>query len=348
MHRLDLGDVIDHNPREILAAAPDALALAMGAHVHAPHPFADAVARAPLRTAAIAAGLLNGTRQSGETEAAVLGRGLRTTDFAGALAAALQQAARSRFDAQAAHLAAVGTVEVKRLGIAEAVGALDLAAPFGDVSDGLEYKVSNGSLRDGETITLSSLGRIIGLSREAIFNDDHELIEDAISATGVAAARHEARLVAAALEANGNLTDGSAVFNAAFGNVSAAAFDVAGLSAAMGALRTQPAADGQALDAAAVSLIVAPGLEFSARQLVYQAGLPLVVLVLPGLASGRFYVIASRDVARNIAVGRLEGASHPLAVEGLKPPLDFDGAAVRVRIDTAAAMLGRVGIVRAG
>ena len=130
--------------------------------------------------------------------------------------------------------------------------------------------------------------------------------------------------------------------------MSAAAFDAAGLAAAMAAMRTQVAADGAALDAQTVSLIVAPGLEFTARQLIYQAGLPITVLVLPGLAAGRYYLTASPDVARNIAVGRLEGATHPLAVEGLKPPLNYDGAAVRVRIDTAAAMVGRVGIVRGG
>jgi len=348
MHKLDIGDIIDHNPREILAAVPDALSLTLGAGVRAPHPFADAVAAAPLRTAAIAAGLLNGTRLSGETEAAVLGRGIRTTQFAGAVSAGFQGAARRSFDEQAAHLGAVARVEVQRLGVAESVGALDLAAPLENVGDGLQFKVSSATLRDGEAVTLSSIGRIITVSRQVIFNDELDLIRDRIAATGTGAARHEARLVAAALEANPTLSDGGVVFGAAYGNVVATAFGDAGLGEAMGALRTMVAADGSALDAQAVSLIVAPALEFTARQLVFLTGLPLAVLVLPGLAAGRYYVAASPSVARNIVVGRLDGQSHPLAVEGVKAPLSYDGAAVRVRIDTASAMIGRVGIVRGG
>jgi hypothetical protein len=149
MHRLDLDDVISYTPREILAAAPDGLALALGAHVHASHPFADGVAAAPLRTAAIAAGLLLAPRMAGEAEAAVVGRGLRTTDFAAAVAAGLQAAARRSFDAQAAHLGAVATVEVSRIGQPEAVGALDVIAPLENVGDGMEFKISPASLRDG-------------------------------------------------------------------------------------------------------------------------------------------------------------------------------------------------------
>ena len=348
MHRLDLNDVIDHNPSEILAAAPDALALAMGAHVHAPHPFADAVARAPLRTAALAAGLLLNPRQPGENEIAVFGRGIRASQFAGAVAAGLQSAARVKYDMQAGYIAGVAQVEITKLGLPVPLGALDVVAPLEGVGDGMEYGIAPASLSDGESVTLSTYGRILGLTRQAIYNDEHALIQDAVAATGTAAARLEARLIAAALEGTGNMSDGSPVFHASHANVSAVAFDAAGLAAAVAAVRKQPAADGEALDAAAAVLFVAADLEYSAHKLVRDSGLPLAVVTLAGLAAGRYYVAASPDVARTIAVGRLEGATHPLRVEPVKTPISYDGAMVRVSIDTAAAMLGRRGIVRGG
>ncbi len=347
---IDFEDITAGNARDILASVPDALGLALGAHAAKnPHPFAPLTAEAPLRAAAYAAGQILAPRQSGEAQAAVIGRGLRTLDFGNALAAGLQQAARRRFDVQAQHLTAVAQVEVDRLGEPEPVGALDSGAPFGDVGDGLEYTVTRATLRDGEPLVLSSLGRILQLSRESIFNDDLGLIEDAVSATGVAAARLEARLVAAALETTGNLSDGDAVFDTAHGNVyaSGGVLSSATVAGAMTKLRTQPAADGEALDAAAAYLFVAPVAELAARQLVFTLGLSVAVLVLTGLAGDRFYLVANSEVARSIAVARLSGAVHPLAVEAVRVPIEFDGAMVRVRIDTGAAMVGRRGIVRA-
>lgn len=348
----DLDDVTPANARDVLAAAPDGIALALGARLVKSdlHPFAMLTAESPLRFPAFAAGQILSPRRGDETQAAVIGRGLRTPGFSRALAAGIEVEARRKFDAQAQHLAAVATVEVTRLGEPEPVGALDLSVPFENVEDGLEYKASNGALRDGETIELSSLGRLIGVTREAVFNDSLHLIRDAIAAAGVAAARLEMRLVAAALETTGNLSsDGSPVFGAAHGNVSVSAgvLSSATFADAMAKLRTQLAADGEALNAAAAYLIVPPAAELVAWQIVASCRMPISVLVLTGVAANRFYLVSSSDVARSIAVARLSGATHPLAVEGVHTPLQYDGAIVRVRIDTGAAMLGRLGVVRA-
>jgi hypothetical protein len=368
---LDFDDIHAGNARDVLAAVPDAVCMALGSHaVRTPHPFAEWAADAPLRAAAYAAGQILSPRRGDEPQAAVIGRGLRTLDFGRALAAGLEAAARRRFDLQAQHTAAVATVDVTRIGQPEPVGALDLSVPFEDVGDGLEYKASMGALRDGESITLTSLGRLIGVTRATVYNDDLGLIEDAISATGVAAARHEARLVAAALEANGNLTDGNPVFHADYGNLIADAFGATGdgLAAAIAALRSMPAADGHALDAQAATVFCAPDLEYLATNFVSWlrggqillrpiagpdffsgAGLPpLSVQVLAGLPAGRYFVSASPNVARSIALARLDGQNHPLTVEAVRTPISYDGQILRVRIDTGAAMVGRLGIVKGG
>jgi hypothetical protein len=332
-----------------LAAAPEGVAMAIGARAsRTPHPFAEFVAGSPLRVTAMAAGQLLNPRRPGEPEMAVIGRGLRTLEFGNAVAAGLQTVARERFDLQAQHRAFVSEVEVTRLGLPDQVGAVDLSTPFTDVSDGREYKTSNALLRDGETIELRSYGRIVQISREMVINDDLSMLEEAIAATGIAAARHEARLVAAALETTGNLSDGDPVFDAAFGNdlptvgvITSAASDNA-----LGWLRTQPAADGEALDAAAAYMLVPPGMELLARQVVVSGLLPVSVHVIPGMAVDRYYFLANSRIAQNIAVARLSGQGHPLAVEPVKTPIEFDGTMVRIRVDSGAAMIGRRGIVR--
>lgn len=345
---LDLDEVTPLNARDVMNAVPDGVALAIGARASRNlHPFAEFVAESPLRLAAMAAGQILNPRRAGEPEAAVIGRGLRTLEFGNAVAAGLQAAARERFDLQAQHRAFVAEVEVTRLGEPEPVGAVDLSTPFTDVLDGREYKMGRALLRDGETITLASLGRIVQISRETVFNDDLGLLEEALAATGIAAARHEARLVATALETTGNLSDGFAVFGAAYGNVLATAGVLSSASTdnALKLLRTQPAADGEALDAAAAHLIVPPGQELLARQ-VMDSGLPIAVHVLPGMTATRYYFLADSRIERNIAVARLGGQAHPLAVEPVKTPIAFDGTMIRIRIDTGAAMIGRRGVVR--
>lgn len=346
---LNLDDITPNNAREILSAVPDGAAMAMGAAVRGAHPFADFVAESPLRTAAFAAGLILAPRRAGEADAAVIGRGLRTIEFGNAVAKAVQTAARSKYDLHAQHLKFCAQVEVKRLGEPQPVGAADLSVPFTDVGDGREYMVSSATVSDGEIIELRSFGRLVEISRAAVFNDDLDLLREAVADTGAAASRMESRLVAAAMDTTGNLSDGNPVFDVAYKNIanSTGAINSADFSAAMAQLRLQPAADGEPLNAPAAFAIVPPLDEYQAHTIVTYAGLPIEVQCVPALTDLiAFYLLASPDIERSIAVARLAGQSHPLAVDPVKAPQSFDGTMIRIRIDTGAAMIGRRGIVR--
>lgn len=347
---IDLNDITPHNARDILAATPDGVSLALGSAVRTPHPFADLVAERPLRAAAFAAGQLLSPHRAGEAESAVIGRGLRTTDFGNAIAGAVQAAARSKYDLNAQHLGFCAKVDVKRIGEPQPVGAADLSVPFTDVGDGREYMMSRATVSDGETIELRSFGRLVQISREAVFNDDLDLLKEAVAQTGAASARMESSLVAAAMDTTGDLSDGLPVFDAAFKNTSTSSgsgINSAVLDTVMGLLRMQPADDGEPLNAPTAFIIVTASYEYMARKLVSDARLPIEVKVLPTLSDFlSFYALTSPDIERSIAVARLAGQSHPLAVEPVKTPLSFDGAVIRIRIDTGAAMVGRRGIVR--
>lgn len=347
MH-VSFDDVTPANAPDMLAAMPDGIALALGQNVRAAHPFAEYLTSSPLRMGAFAAGQLVASRRSGEPYTAVVSRGLRSLQFAGALASGFQDAARKRFDKQAHHRTFVNEIEVEKLGEPERQSEVALNSSLVDVTKGNEPYVTRARLQDGESITLSSFGRVVDITREQVINDDQKAIAEAISEMGVTAARHEGRLVAEALEANPTMRDGLTVFHADHGNVLATAFGEAAISAALAALRNQVWLDGLPINAAAAYLVVAPALEYTAYKLVHDSGLPIEVSVLASLPVTRYYLLTAKDIARTIAVARLNGSSHPLRVEPVKTPLDIDGLSLRVSLDVGANMVGHRGILRGG
>ena len=97
------------NPREVLAAARDAVAMAVGARVDQPHPLAEGLT---LRKIAVACGEISKPRMSFENDLAVMGRGMATSDFAKILADGVAQITIATYGSQAEHNAFTDTVEV--------------------------------------------------------------------------------------------------------------------------------------------------------------------------------------------------------------------------------------------
>lgn len=346
--RVSFDDVTPANAPDMLAAMPDGMALALGQTVRSAHPFAEYIEPSPLRMGAFAAGQLVSARRPGEPQMAVVSRGLRSMQFQTALASSLQEVARRRFDKQATHRNFANEIEVDKLGVAEVQPKVHISPAFNDITGGNEALHSNAALKNGESITLFSFGRQVDIFREQIINDDQKAISEAISETGITAARHEARMVAASLEENPNMRDGKPVFHADFGNILATAFGEPALIAALAALRNQVSREGLPINAATAYLVVAPAFEYTASKLVNDSGLPIEVIVLASLPVARYYLLTAKDISRTIAVARLSGSSHPVRVEPVKTPLELDGLALRVSLDVGANMVGRSGILRGG
>ena len=80
-----------------------------------------------------------------------------------------------------------------------------------------EFKV--GTMADsGETYSIATYGRIVGISRHAIVNDDLRAFDRAITGFAGSAARLENRIVYAQLTANAAMCDGNPLFSAAHAN----------------------------------------------------------------------------------------------------------------------------------
>lgn len=232
-------------PAEVLAAAPDAVAIAAGVTLERPHPLAQNLTLAQIAsTCAIQAA----PRRAIETDQAVVGRGMGTSDFARVLATGAAALAMQTYDTQSAEYAAFAVpVEVKNfrpvtVAAVEAQGIeLELLGQNAEIARGSAILAAAGTA----PVQLTTFAKIIGISRQAVVNDNLGAFAAAVSGLGGSAARLESQLIAAALEANPLLDDGSAVFDAAHSNVVAADLVGPALGEAMALLRNQRTAAGQ-------------------------------------------------------------------------------------------------------
>ncbi|MGH8124055.1 MAG: ClpP-like prohead protease/major capsid protein fusion protein [Rudaea sp.] len=84
-----------------------------------------------------------------------------------------------------------------------------------------EYQDGTFTDAEKETITATTQGRILNLSREMIVNDDMGVFTGAAQKLGNAGARGLDKKVYSVITTNGNLTDGVALFHATHGNLAA-------------------------------------------------------------------------------------------------------------------------------
>lgn len=338
------------NPREILAAAPDTIAMRAGAKLGRPHPLAHEL---DLRDIAYACGILEKQPGAYETDQAVMGRGMGTSDFSRALADGVRSVTIATYGAQAEHLAFVVPQQVSNFHPVN-IPALEADVDLTPLTEGASIQAFSAMLSSGaREVRLTTYARAIRISREAIINNQATDIGRLFGSIGSSGARLEARMVAAAMEANAALEDDDVVFDAKYSNVlgtieAPAALTPTNLGLAMALLRTQPTASGQRADLRAKHIVVEPALEFAARAMVREAGLDVTVSVLADLPAGRWYLLADPATCPTVGVLRLQDAKNPLRIEQKRRPPQFDGACLTATADLGACMLRRVGIVRAG
>jgi HK97 family phage prohead protease len=112
-----------------------------------------------------------------------------------------------------------------------------------------------------EVYALLSYGRIMGISRQAIINDDMDAFTRIPAAFGAAAADLESDLVYANLTGSVTMSDGVALFHATHGNLAGTgtAIDEANLAAAYRSMGAQKGIEGRLIRALPEYIIVPPG-----------------------------------------------------------------------------------------
>ena len=213
-----------------------------------------------------------------------------------------------------------------------------------------------------EVYALATFGRVFGITRQALINDDTDAFSRLALLFGRSARHLESDLVWAQITANGNMGDGVALFHATHANLSGTsdAISVASIGAGRAAMRQQKGVDAtQFLNLVPRFLMVPTGKETLADQFVSQALLAtqssnvnpfagrLTVISDPRLdvaSAVSWYLAATTDQIDIIELAGLEGTDGPIVETqvGFK----VDGIEVKCRHDVAAKVIDWRGLYK--
>ncbi len=227
-----------------------------------------------------------------------------------------------------------------------------------------EFKA--GKLMDGkETYSVSTFGRIVGVTRQTLINDDLRALDRMMTGFASAAARLENRLVYAQLTANAALSDAIALFHASHGNLAASGSVISStsLQAGRSAMRLQKGKQSEELNIAPRYLIVPTAQE----QLAYQytssnyvpakpsdvnefrqggrtALEPIVEAVLDASSSTAWYLAADSNAIDTVEYCYLDGAEGVFLDTQLG--FDIDGMKAKARLDFATKVIDFPGLYK--
>ena len=226
-----------------------------------------------------------------------------------------------------------------------------------------EFK--RGSIGEAqETYRIETFGKVIGITRQVLINDDLDAFTRVPALFGTSAATLESDVVWGIFTANPAMADGTTLFHASHKNLAGtgAALDVAGLAKARTAMAQQRGLDGKTLLNVRPSYLVVPSsLELSAEQLLAQNIVPakaadvvpssirsLAVIAEPRLdpASGAvpWFLVASPAAIDTIEYAYLEG-QEGVALE-TRMGFDVDGVEIRARLDFGAKAIDWRGLYK--
>jgi phage major head subunit gpT-like protein len=291
-------------------------------------------------------------------------RALHTTsDFPAILAAVTNKTLRDAYEAAprtfppiARRATAADFKDMHRLQLGE-------APQLEKVNESGEFK--RGSLGEGkESYRVETWGKVIGITRQVIINDDLDAFTRIPALFGTAAATLESDVVWGIVTANPNMADGVTLFHANHKNLvgTGTALDVANLGKARAQMAKQTGLDGKTvLNIRPAFLVVPSSLELTAEQLIAQNLVPaksadvvpqsirsLAVIAEPRLdpASGAvpWYLFASPSSIDTIEYAYLEGQDG-VYIE-TRMGFDVDGVEIKARLDFGAKAIDWRGLFK--
>lgn len=227
------------------------------------------------------------------------------------------------------------------------------------VRPGAEYKYV--TLKDrGEPIALATYGELFSIDRQAIINDDMDMLTRIPMAMGGAARATVGDLVWAILTSNPKMADGKPLFHADHGNLISADLSIDGLDTARKAMRLQKSGD-RSLNIRPEYVLTPVSIESRANQLIKSASVPgadansginnpiqnfatvISEARLDDSSPTDFYLAAAKG-RDTIEVAWLDGIDTPYLEQ--QQGFTIDGAAFKVRIDAGVAPLDHRGLVK--
>jgi phage head maturation protease len=294
---------------------------------------------------------LRGVSTVGMAPAAIITRSLNSTsDFPIILGEVIGRTLRGAYAAAPSGIRAAARVTNARDFRTKTSVQLSEAPILKRLSESGE--ITAGSMAEAsETYKVETFARKVGITRQALVNDDLGAFSDLARRFGQAAAETEAVELVALLVKNAGagplLNDGTPLFHASRGNIAdpAAAISDASLSAARAAMRTRKGLSGQIISAPPRYLVVPAALETAAEKWltaiqataasdVNPFGGKLELLAEPrfdAVSATRWYLCADPAVIDGLEIAYLTGSNGPL-VEPLRDA-DSDGVTLKVLHD---------------
>ena len=236
--------------------------------------------------------------------------------------------------------------------------ALSQSPDLKKVVEGGEYKYGSFS-ENAEKYRLFTYGRIFGITRETIINDDLDAFTRLPAKMATAAARLESDLVYAILTGNPNMSDSTALFHADHNNLTDALIGVGGIGKMDELLMTQKGlGDKDVLGNQLEYLIVPAALKLEALKLQGQvnptqssevnpyvnAYQTIVEARLDAASTSHYYGAAGPNSIDTIEYAYLDGEAGPY-IES-RQGFTRDGMEIKVRHDFATKAIDFRGLVK--
>lgn len=286
----------------------------------------------------------------------VITRALQTTaDFPLLLADSVGRTLREAYGAAPAGVKRLGRQTTAKDFRAKHRIQFSAAPTLEPVNEHGEFKA--GAMAEAqESYSISTFGRIIGMTRQALVNDDLGAFADLSRRLGIAAAQFEAAFLVKLLLSNPQMADGKALFHADHGNLAVAGTRITqdALSAARLAMRRQAGLQNELISVTPKYLLVGADRETEAEKAVTAVQATKVgdgnafaflgVVVDPRIDDGSWHVVADPAEIDGLEYAYLEGESGPQ----LSTELGFavDGMRIRVRLDFGGGFVDHRGWYR--
>ncbi|HEX6707358.1 MAG TPA: prohead protease/major capsid protein fusion protein [Albitalea sp.] len=306
---------------------------------------------------------IRGIRTTGMSASQLIERGLHgTSDFPQLLAATANKVLRTAYEAAPAGVKRVARKSTARDFKAKSRLMLSEAPTLLQVNEHGEFKHGTMSESKG-SYGLATYGRIFGITRQALVNDDLDAFGDMAVRFGRAATEFEAQTLVDLLTSNPAMYDAVVLFHATHGNLATgagSALQETSLTTARTAMRLQKGLDGKTpIDATPKYLIVPAALETTAEKLLasitpatssnvnpFAGKLELVVEPrLDAVSATAWYLAADSGVIDTLEYAYLEGEEGPqlFTEEGF----EVDGMRYKVREDFGAGAIDWRGLYKA-
>lgn len=283
-----------------------------------------------------------------------------TSDFPELLAAAGDRTLRRAYNSYKGGLRRICTQSTARDFRAKKRLALSEAPTLEKVNEHGEFKRTSKMSETVESYSISTWGKIFGITRQALVSDDLDAFGQMSQKFGIAAAEFEAGRLVALLASNPTMGDGVALFHASHKNLGTSALSNGGLGAARTALRKQTGLDGKTpIDVAPRYVIVPaaleeeldklltplPGATTSAEANRFAGFFDIVVDPrLDAYSETNWYLSADPAVFDTIEYSYLEEQPGPQITT--REGFDVDGLEIKVHLDFGAGVLDHRGLYR--